>query len=149
MLAPAVLTADARFEGFTTEDWIRFLRLWQPRAAPDREPTRPRGGLVVIHEDGQVLKLLHTRRGRLEPGSPPSAPDGAQARALALRSGQPSALVQLARVHHASWALAMRLGALDVITERFGARARRRGDLTAQSIMLVCIVRDLIAAWAM
>src|SRR5258708_6713378 len=148
MLAPAVLTADARFEGFTTEDWIRFLRLWQPRAAPDREPTRPRGGVVVIHEDGQVLKLLHTRQGRLDPASATTPAERANPRALALRTGQPSALGQLARAHHASWALGMRLGALDEIMERFGARARRADDLTAQSIMLVGIVRELIAEGA-
>src|SRR5258708_17815758 len=130
MLAPAVLTADARFEGFTTEDWIRFLRLWQPRAAPDREPTRPRGGVVVVHEDGQVLKLLHTRHGRLDPSDAPSPSEPANARALALRTGQPSALGQLARAHHASWALALRLGALDELMERFGARARRGDELT-------------------
>src|SRR5260221_12735998 len=154
MLAPAVFTADARFEVFPTEDWIRFLRLWQPRAAPDREPTRPRGGVVVIHEDGQVLKLLHTRHGRLDPASamPPAEraerAERTNLRALALRTGQPSALGQLARAHHASWALGMRLGALDEIMERFGARARRGDDLTAQSIMLVGIVRELIGEGA-
>src|SRR6516162_2395270 len=109
MLAPRLLTPDVRFEGFTADDWIRFLRLWQPRATPDREPTRPRGGVVVIHEDGQVLKLLHTRLGRLDPGT--ARPPGGEPNtsALALRAGQPSALGQLARTHHASWALGMRL----------------------------------------
>ena len=67
MLARDVLTPDVRFEGWTTQDWIRFTRLWQPRATPDREPTRPRGGVIVVHEDGQVLKLLHTKHGRLDP----------------------------------------------------------------------------------
>jgi hypothetical protein len=143
-----VLTPDVRFEGWTTEDWMRFLRLWQPRATPDREPTRPRGGVVVVHEEGQVLKLLHTRHGRLDPASvlPPS--DHADARALALRAGQPSALGHLARVYNASWALGMRLGALDEVMERFGARARRGDDLTAQSLMLVGIVRELIGEGA-
>ncbi len=148
MLAPGVLTADVRFEGFTTDDWIRFVKLWQPRAAPEREPTRPRGGVVVIHEDGQVLKLLHTRRGRLDPSATPSPAHEVAARALALRAGHPSALGPLARQHHASWALSMRLGALDEIMERFGERARREDDLTAQSLHLVTIVRDLIAEGA-
>jgi hypothetical protein len=143
-----VLTADVRFEGWTTDDWIRFLRLWQPRATLDREPTRPRGGVVVIHEDGQVLKLLHTRLGRLDPASAASPAGEADARALALRAGQPSALGQLARAHHASWALGMRLGALDEVMERFGARARRGDDLTVQAILLVGIVRELIGEGA-
>jgi hypothetical protein len=62
-----VLTADVRFEGWTADDWFRFLHLWKPRASPDREPTRPRGGLFVVHDGVRVRKLLHTRRGRLEP----------------------------------------------------------------------------------
>jgi hypothetical protein len=139
-----VLTADVRFEGWTTQDWIRFVRLWQPRATPDREPTRPRGGVVAVHEDGRILKLVHTRHGRLDPtaASPPT--DAADSRALALRAGQSSALGALARAHHASWALSMRLGALDEVMERFGARARRGDDLTAQALQLVVIVREMI-----
>jgi hypothetical protein len=147
-----LLTADVRFEGWTTEDWIRFVRLWQPRATPEREPTRPRGGVVVVHEDGQILKLLHTQRGRLDPTSFPVPASQADARALALRAGQPSALGELAKAHHASWALGVRLGALDEVMERFGARARRGDDLTAQALQLVTIVREMmgegaIAAW--
>jgi hypothetical protein len=61
-----------------------------------------------------------------------------------LRTGQPSALVQVAKAHHASWALGMRLGALDEVMERFGARARRGDDLTAQGLQLVTIVREMI-----
>jgi hypothetical protein len=140
-----VLTHDVRFEGWTTEDWLRFLRLWQPRAAPEREPTRPRGGVVVVHEDGEVLKLLHTRLGRLEPAASAPPPSQAGARAIALSAGHPSALGPLAHAHHASWALSMRLGALDEVMERLGARVRRGDDLTAQSLLLVSIVRDMIA----
>jgi len=133
-----------RFEGWTTEDWLRFLRLWQPRAAPEKEPTRPRGGVVVVHEDGEVLKLLHTRLGRLDPAAGAPPPSQAGARALALTAGHPSALGPLAGAHHASWALGMRLGALDEVMERLGARIRRGDDLTAQSLLLVSIVRDMI-----
>jgi hypothetical protein len=143
-----LLTHDVRFEGWTTDDWLRFLRLWQPRATADKEPTRPRGGVIVVHEDGEVLKLLHTRLGRLDPtaGAPP--PSQAGARAIALSAGHPSALGTLARAHHASWALAMRLGALDEVMERLGARVRRGDDLTAQSLLLVGIARDMIAEGA-
>ena len=148
MLARDVLTPDVRFEGWTTQDWIRFTRLWQPRATPDREPTRPRGGVIVVHEDGQVLKLLHTKHGRLDPASGPPPSGQADARALALRTGQPSALVEVAKAHHASWALGMRLGALDEVMERFGARARRGDDLTAQGLQLVTIVREMIGEGA-
>jgi hypothetical protein len=148
MLARAVLTSDVRFEGWTTEDWLRFLHLWKARAAPEIEPTRPRGGVVVVHEDGEILKLAHTKRGRLDPAlARPPAADG-EPLALALRDGDGAALGPLARAQHASWALSLRLGALDEIMERFGARAARGDDFTAQSLLLVSIVRDLIGEGA-
>jgi hypothetical protein len=143
-----VLTHDARFEGFTTEDWVRFVRLWQPRAAPELEPTRPRGGVVVVHQDGVPLKVLHTRLGRIDPATAAAADADAPADALALRTGQPAALGRIARDHHASWAIGMALGALDEVMERFGAAVRRDDDLTAQALHLVSIVRDLIAEGA-
>lgn len=141
-----------RFEGWTTEDWLRFVQLWKPRATPEREPTRPRGGVVVVHEEGRILKLVHTARGRLDPSTAEAPGGDAEVRALALRAGQPSALGALARAHHASWALGLRLGALDEVMERFGARARRGDDITAQALQLVAIVRDMmnegaIASW--
>jgi hypothetical protein len=139
-----LLTPDARFEGWTTEDWLRFLQLWQPRATPEREPTRPRGGVIAIHEDGEVLKVLHTQKGRLDPKAGVLSPEEANAHALALEAGQASALSFLARTHHASWALGMRLGALDEVMERLGARVRRGDDITAQALLLVGIVRDMI-----
>ena len=61
-----MLTPDVRFEGWTTEDWTRFLHLWKPRAPTDVEATRPRGGVVVIHDGRRVRKMLHTQKGRLE-----------------------------------------------------------------------------------
>jgi hypothetical protein len=145
MLARAVLTADVRFEGWTTEDWIRFLRLWQPRARPEREPNRPRGGVVIVHEGGAVLKLLHTHRGRLDPASAVLPSEPSRARAIARRSGEPEALGATARAHHASWALSMHLGALDDVMERLGARLRRGDDLTTQLLVLVGILREMIA----
>lgn len=104
---------------------------------------------MVVHEDGHVLKLLHTRHGRLDArsGGAPSSEEGA-GRALALRAGQPSALGHLASAHHASWAISMQLGALDEVMERFGAGARRSDDLTAQCLLLITIVRDMIAEGA-
>ncbi len=143
-----MLTHDARFEGFTTEDWVRFIRLWQPRAAPELEATRPRGGVVLVHEDGIPLKILHTRTGRIDPSAALPALAGAPADALSLRPGQPTALERLARDHHASWAIGMSLGALDDLMERFGAGVRRGDDLTVQALLLVSIVRDLVAEGA-
>ena len=128
-----MLTADVRFEGWKTEDWSRFLHLWKPRASREEdESTRPRGGIIAVHEGGRMLKLLHTVKGRLDlPGALP-IPDGR------------APLGELAAAHHASWALSIHRGALEEVMERFGARARRGDDLTQQSLLLVSIVRGMI-----
>lgn len=122
-----MLTADVRFEGWTTETWTRFLHLWKPRATPDREPTRPRGGVIAIHEGGRLRKLLHTHGGRLDPASPWPVP-----------------LAELAETHNASWALAAHAGALEEVMERFGARLSRGDDLTSQALLVVTIVREML-----
>lgn len=126
-----VLTADVRFEGWTTETWTRFLHLWKPRATPERESTRPRGGIIVIHEEGVLRKLLHTRTGRLDPRAPWPVP-----------------LSELCEAHHASWALSAHAGTLEDIMERFGARLRRSDDLTTQALLVVTIVREMLAEGA-
>jgi len=125
-----VLTADVCFEGWTTEDWSRLIRLWKPRAADiDDEPNRPRGGVIVIHDGKRVRKILSTKSGRIMPPPP----------------GQTlPTLETLANDNHASWGLGAHFGALDEVMERFGARARRTDDLTAQVVELVSIIRDLI-----
>lgn len=127
----AVLTADVRFEGWTVEDWGRFLHLWKPRADASVEPTRARGGLIVIHDGSRVRKLLHTHHGRIDAPGP-----------------WPASLALLAETHHASWAVGAHVGALDELMERFGAQARRGDDLTAQTLSLVGIARDMLVEGA-
>ena len=122
-----VLTPDVRFEGWTTETWTRFLHLWKPRASPDREASRPRGGVIAIHDGTRLQKLLHTRVGRLDP-----------------RGAWPVPLAELSELHGASWALAARTGALEDLMERFGARLKRSDDLTAQALLVVSITREMI-----
>jgi hypothetical protein len=126
-----VLTADVRFEGWTADDWERFIHLWKPRAPPEREANRPRGGLLVIFDRSRVRKMLHTGKGRVDP-----APSW------------PVPLSELAAHQHASWALAAHAGALDELMERFGARARRSDDLSTQAISLVSIVREMLSEGA-
>src|SRR5207253_1691960 len=112
------------------ETWTRFLHLWKPRASPDREATRPRGGVIAIHDStprDRLRKLLHTTTGRLDPTGPWPAP-----------------LSELAERHNASWALSAATGALEEVMERFGARLRRADDLTAQALLVVTIVREMI-----
>jgi hypothetical protein len=125
-----VLSADVRFEGFTTTDWTRVLSLFVPRRASgeQRSPERARGGVVAVHSGGRLIKLVHTEVGRLRL-------DDALAR-------WPIPAEELARHHHASWALALEAGTLEEIMESFGARSRRGDDITAQAIHLALCVRE-------
>ncbi len=131
-----MLSPDVRLEGFTAEDWTRLLQLFKP--APSK--TASLGGLFVIHEAGEVRKMLHTRRGRLEREGEwrqwPDVSEGQRTKRLAA----------LAEAHQASWVVAAEVGTLEEVMERFGARARREDDLVAQALSLITIVRELMTA---
>lgn len=120
-----MLTPDVRFEGWTAEDWMRFVQVWTPQRDPARTPSL--GGLVVIHDGGRIVKILHTIRGRVEPGGE-----------------WPAKLAELAETHVASWALAAEVGALAEVMERYGARTKRGDDMIVQALSLVAIVRELM-----
>ena len=122
-----MLTADVRFEGWTTESWGRFLSLWKPRAAAHLEPTRARGAVVCVHQKGRLRKLLHTHTGRIDP----------------TEVDWPAPLEELAIRYRASWVFSMEQGALDEVMERFAARLTRNDDLTAQTIHLVNVFREM------
>ncbi|MCU0682396.1 MAG: hypothetical protein MUF34_09100 [Polyangiaceae bacterium] len=123
-----MLTLDVRFEGWTATDWVRFLSLFRAGRAPDPAASPAAGGILAIHEEGRLRKLLHTRAGRLEPRDHP----------------WPLPPAELAQRHGASWALLLRSGALDDLMERFGARARQGDDVLLQALGLTQIVRELI-----
>lgn len=129
-----MLSADVRFEGFTATDWERVLGLFRPRraTAEERDPERPRGGIVAVHGDGRLRKLVHTHVGRLRLDD--ALPDW------------PLSPEELARRHRASWAVILEMGALETIMERFGAGARRGDDLTAQLLKLLALGRDEVIA---
>lgn len=129
MLAP-----DVRFEGFTTTDWVRVLSLFRPRPRSHeaRDPDRPRGGVIAVHDRGKLKKLLHTKVGRLRL-------DEAQ-------RDWPLSAQHIAVRHHASWAAVLSMGVLDDIMDRFAARVRRGDDLTAQTITLLLVAREQAAA---
>lgn len=120
-----MLSADVRFEGFTATDWTRLLSLFQPRRAGGeaRDPDRPRGGVVAVHEGATLRKMFHTEVGRLRL-------DDAQ-------RDFPMSVEELARRNHASWGATIEVGALDDIMEGFGARARRGDDLITQLVLLL------------
>jgi len=123
-----------RFEGFTATDWTRVLSLFAPRkpGGKERDPDRPRGAIFAVHGEGRLRKLVHTRAGRLRlddvVGDWPLSPE------------------ELAQRHHASFAAVIEMGSLEAIMERFGAKVKRSDDLTAQSLLLVSLLRDEIVA---
>lgn len=143
-----MLSADCRLEGFTTSDWTRVLSLFQPRRASgkERDPTRARGGVVLVHQGGKLLKLLHTQVGRLrrddvERMLAPAEGGGAPARGM-----PPIDPEALARQAHASWAAVVELGALDNVMDRFGERARRGDDIATQLLTIAELSLEEVAA---
>jgi len=123
-----------RFEGFTQSDWSRVLALFRPRAAggKERDPERPRGGIIAVHSEGRLRKLLHTQVGRL--------------RLDDVAPVWPISPQELARRHHASWAVSMEAGALENVMERFGARVTRSDDFTAQALLFLSLIREEMLA---
>ena len=97
-------------------------------ASEQRDPGRPRGGVVAVHAGDRLLKLVHTEVGRLRR-------DDAQ-RAF------PCSAEALARANHASWSAVIEAGTLESIMDRFAERARRGDDVAAQAISILQIARE-------
>jgi hypothetical protein len=123
-----MLTNDVRFEGFTSRDWERFLALWKPRAAPTREASRRRGGLLVVHDGTVVRKVIHSERGRRVPGQ-----------------AWPIDPAQLAESERASWVCMAKDGAIEAFMDRWAERTKRGDDLTAQLLTFAGIGEELLA----
>ena len=121
-----MLTADVRFEGWTTSDWGRFLALFRVESA-DPEGA-PRGGLVLVHDGGRLRKALHTIDGRIDPDA----------------IGWPRPLEEIGREQRARWAWSLHAGALEELMERFGARSRRGDDALDQALLFFGAFRELI-----
>lgn len=109
------------------ESWGRFLSLWKPRAEPEREADRPRGGLFVVHDGTRIRKILHTKRGRIEPDEP-----------------FPVDLADLTTRHRASFGVSIEMGALEDVMDDFGARLSREDDLLSQSLKLAASFREVM-----
>lgn len=134
----AVFSPHVRFEGFTTTDWLRVLSLFRPRPASreSRDPDRPRGGIIAVHDRGRLVKILHTHTGRLSPRN----------------IDWPQTAEELARHHRVAFTIVLERRALDRIMEGFAARTRPNDDLTVQSLTIVALVQaeltqGTIAAW--
>lgn len=116
-----MLSADLRVTGFTQHDWRRLGELLQ------REAAGPTGGVVAVQDGARLIKLWHTRQGRLPvvPEPWPAAPD------------------DLVRRHGVAWAAVLDHGALDTLSERVGERLRREHDATAQARLIVTVLAEL------
>jgi hypothetical protein len=128
-----VLTADVRFEGFSTSEWVRLLRCLGLRGGRAASERAARGGVVALHERGRLVKLLHTRRGRLDAGV----------------CDWPLSASALAASHGSAWAATLRAGALEEAAERFGARATPSDDMLAQGLTAWRIARELVQEGAL
>jgi len=133
-----VFSPYVRFEGFTTTDWLRVLSLFRPRPTTreSRDPDRPRGGIIAVHDRGRLVKVLHSNAGRLSPRT----------------IEWPDSVEELARKHAVAHAVVLERRVLDRIMEGFAARTRPNDDLTAQSLTLVSLAQaelaqGNIAAW--
>jgi hypothetical protein len=116
---------EVRFEGFTHDDWERVLELFRPvrPEAKPRDPDRPQGAVVAVHRGGKLLKLMHSRAGRL--------------RLDDLAPAWPISSEDLARRHDASWALSIELGALDDAIASVGRRLQRDHDFLSQGLLML------------
>lgn len=122
-----MFSPHVRFEGFTTTDWLRVLSLFRPRPASreSRDPNRPRGGVIAVHDRGRLLKLLHTSAGRLSPRN----------------VEWPQSAEELARKHSVAFAIVLERQATVRIMEGFGAKTRPNDDLMAQTLTLISLAR--------
>jgi hypothetical protein len=122
-----VLSPHVRFEGFTATDWIRVLSLFRPRRTSGelRDPNRPLGGIIAIHANGRLRKLLHTEVGRL------SVAD----------VEWPLSAAELAHRHEASFCIVLESGTLERIMERFAARTQKGDDLATQTLTLFSLAQ--------
>jgi len=118
-----VFTPNVRFTGFTSTEWRRLGDLF--RGARGRD-TAQQGGVVALGDGRRLLKLVHTRRGRLDP----------------LAQAWPSSLSALAEQHQADWALEVHDGALRDMAERFAEGLRPEHDYLKQTLDLLDIVRS-------
>lgn len=119
-----------RIEGFDARSWANLLGVFasSPPPTDDAVPDRAQGSLFVVHDgNGNVLKALHTRKGRLR----------------GVEYVGPSDLARIAEAERVRFAMALRDGAVDEITERLALRLSREDDYATQVLALARVVREL------
>lgn len=122
-----MFTPDVRFSGYTSAEWVRLADLF--RGGKLRADEAKHGGVVALSDGRLLLKLVHTRRGRLDP----------------LAQEWPCSLSALAEHHGADWALEIQRGALRDMADRFAEGLRPEHDYLKQTLDLLEIVREYAA----
>jgi hypothetical protein len=127
-----VITQDVSFEGFTASDWQRLADVFRapPSAFGDQaaRDQAARGGVVAVTTGNRLRKLVHTKRGRLDPCAE-----------------WPLKLPELAGRYDASWAVELAAGALEELVERFSERLRPGQEYLEQALELSRALRELEA----
>jgi hypothetical protein len=116
-----------RFTGFSSAEWVRLAELF--RGAKAQHGAEKRGGVVALSDGRRLLKLVHTRRGRLDP----------------MNQQWPSSLAALADEQAADWALEIQQTSLRDLADRFARGLKPEHDYLKQTLDLLDIVRDYAA----
>jgi hypothetical protein len=122
-----MFTPNLHFDGFSIDEWMILRDLLSAQLSRPASPSL--GGLIAVHSDRSLRKLLHTRRGRLDTQAQP----------------WPVPLVELCRQNEASWAIALEFGVLDELLERFADKVYPRQTYLEQMLELFRIFRELEA----
>jgi hypothetical protein len=123
-----VFTPDVSFGGYTSDEWVSLADLLRG-GGQKRAQSSGRSGIVALSAGSRLIKLVHTRRGRI-----PVA-------------GQvwPTSLPDLADQHRADWALEVDQESLQTLVDRFATGLRPEHDYLRQALDLLSIVRDYAA----
>ncbi len=117
---------DLRFIGFTATEYGRLLESIRPPGEASRAEPGASGGIVLVTEGRQLIKLVHTELGRLEPRD----------------QSWPEALPDVSARTRTRWVLQMEFGALQALFERFGDELRPEHDYLAQLLLLLSLFRQ-------
>lgn len=133
-----MLTPDVRIEGFDAADWILLGKILGGAKGVEadvlgaaHEEARL-GGVAVLLSGSQVVKVLSTSRGRLDPS----------------RGSAEGPLEDVVRATGAAWGIRMQRAALAELSDRFARRLVREDRFLGQILKLVAVVRELAEAGA-
>lgn len=132
MLEPAakkalhVFAPDLHFVGFTAQEWQGLVEAVRPVDTAQVASAADAGGVVLVTEGRRPIKLVHTRKGRLDP----------------TEQAWPVALPEIAQRCGARWVVETQLGALQSLFDRFGDELAEDDDYLKQVLSLLTLFRQ-------